>query len=180
MTRLRNKLANNTHTYQNLQSEGTKTIYSGEWLFYRSLVFGRIESILLFLICMSMLRVEMVENSSTDSSGIMLVLYSFRTKLLSILIISHDITFEVFMHLLPTHRINISTYVRTAFARVWDAPRFLCQEFGNNNSYISRTRLSKIFAIAFAALWFSLAAFTVICQWCHGLPTSGNRQCRLL
>jgi hypothetical protein len=49
------------------------------------------------------------------------------------------------------------------------APRFLGQEFGNNNnSYISRTRFylceSKIFAIAFVALWLSLAAFTVICQ----------------
>jgi hypothetical protein len=52
--------------------------------------------------------------------------------------------------------------------RVLAASRFLGQEFGNNNSYISRTRLnlceSKIFAIAFAALWLSLAAFTVICQ----------------
>jgi hypothetical protein len=65
--------------------------------------------------------------------------------------------------------------------RVWAAPRFLGQEFGNNNSYISRTRFylceSKIFPIAFAALWLSLAAFTVIFQWCHGLPTSGNRWC---
>jgi hypothetical protein len=49
---------------------------------------------------------------------------------------------------------------------------------------ISRNRFclceSKIFAIAFAALWLSLAAFTVICQWCRGLPTSANRWCRLL
>jgi hypothetical protein len=60
----------------------------------------------------------------------------------------------------------------------------LGQEFGNNNNnnnntYISRIRFylceSKIFAIAFAALWLSLAAFTVICQWCHGLPPFGNR-----
>jgi hypothetical protein len=56
--------------------------------------------------------------------------------------------------------------------RVQAAPRFLGQEFRNNkNSYVSRTRFflceSKIFAIAFAALWLSLAAFTVICQWCH-------------
>jgi hypothetical protein len=69
--------------------------------------------------------------------------------------------------------------------RVQAAPRFLGQEFKNNsNSYVSRTRFylceRKIFAIAFAELWLSLAAFTVICQWCHGLPTSGNRSCRLL
>jgi hypothetical protein len=48
----------------------------------------------------------------------------------------------------------------------------------------SRTRFyvcgSKIFAIAFVALWLLLAAFTVIYQWCHGLPTSGNRWCWLL
>jgi hypothetical protein len=53
--------------------------------------------------------------------------------------------------------------------RVLAAPRFLGKKFGNdNNSYISCTRFylceSKIFAIAFAALWLSLAAFTVICQ----------------
>jgi hypothetical protein len=60
--------------------------------------------------------------------------------------------------------------VYTVFARVYGAPRFLGQEFGNNNSNLfkSRTRFylyeSKIFAIAFAALWLSLAAFTVICQ----------------
>jgi hypothetical protein len=63
--------------------------------------------------------------------------------------------------------------------------RFLGQEFGNNNnSYISRTRFylceSKIFVIAFVALWLSLATFTVTCQWYHGLPTSGNWWCRLL
>jgi hypothetical protein len=68
----------------------------------------------------------------------------------------------------------------TVFARVQAASRFLGQEFGNNNnSYVSRTIFglceSKIFAIAFAALSLSLAAFTVICQWCHGLPTSGNQ-----
>jgi hypothetical protein len=59
------------------------------------------------------------------------------------------------------------------------APRFLCQEFGNSNPCISRTRFylceSKIFVTAFAALWLSLVAFTIIFQWCHGLPTSGNR-----
>jgi hypothetical protein len=49
------------------------------------------------------------------------------------------------------------------------APTFLGQEFGNNsNLYISCTRFylceSKIFAIAFATLWLSLAAFTVIYQ----------------
>jgi hypothetical protein len=58
--------------------------------------------------------------------------------------------------------------VFTEFARVYAAPRFLGHEFGNNNSYINRTRFylceSIIFAIAFAALWLSLAAFTVICQ----------------
>jgi hypothetical protein len=61
---------------------------------------------------------------------------------------------------------------------------FLGQEFGNNNnSYARRTRFyvceSKIFVIAFAALWLSLAAFTVACQWCHSLPTCGNRWCWL-
>jgi ribosomal protein S27E len=64
-------------------------------------------------------------------------------------------------------------------------PTFLGQEFGNNNnSYASPIRFylceSKIFAIAFMALWLSRAAFTVICQWCQGIPTSGNRWCRLL
>jgi hypothetical protein len=52
--------------------------------------------------------------------------------------------------------------------RVFDASRFPDQVFGNNDSYISRTRFylceSKIFANAFAVLWLSLAAFTVICQ----------------
>jgi hypothetical protein len=61
------------------------------------------------------------------------------------------------------------SYYITALARVLAAPRFLGQEFGNNNnSYISGIRFylceSKIFAIAFVALWLSLAAFTVICQ----------------
>jgi hypothetical protein len=54
-----------------------------------------------------------------------------------------------------------------AYLRVYKPHLDFCQEFGNN-SYISRTRFhmceSKIFAIAFVALWLSLAAFTVICQ----------------
>jgi hypothetical protein len=59
--------------------------------------------------------------------------------------------------------------MNAVFARVLAAPRFLGQEFGNNNnSYISCTRFymceSKIFAIAFAALWLLLAAFAAICQ----------------
>jgi hypothetical protein len=66
--------------------------------------------------------------------------------------------------LLLKKKINFNT----VFAREKAAPIFLGQEFGNNNSYISRTRFylceSKIFAIAFAALWLSLAAFSVICQ----------------
>jgi hypothetical protein len=65
--------------------------------------------------------------------------------------------------------------------RVQAAPRFLGHEFGNNNnnSYVNHTRFylceGKIFAVAFMVLWLLLAAFTVICQLCHGLPTSGNR-----
>jgi hypothetical protein len=55
------------------------------------------------------------------------------------------------------------------FARVQAPPRFLGQEFGNNNnSYFSRTGFclceSTMFPITFAVLWLSLAAFTVICQ----------------
>jgi hypothetical protein len=64
--------------------------------------------------------------------------------------------------------LNSLTYY-TVFERVQAAPRFLCQEFGKNkNLHISRTRFylceGKIFAIAFAELWLSLAAFTVIFQ----------------
>jgi hypothetical protein len=61
-----------------------------------------------------------------------------------------------------------------------------CCNFFNYRIYacISRTKFylceRKIFTIAFAALWLLLAAFTAICQCCHGLPTSGNRWCRLL
>jgi hypothetical protein len=56
----------------------------------------------------------------------------------------------------------------TVFTHVQAAPRFLGQEFGNNNLKMSCTGFylceSKIFAIAFAALWLLLAAFAVICQ----------------
>jgi hypothetical protein len=49
------------------------------------------------------------------------------------------------------------------------ALKYLGQEFGNDdNSYISCSGFylcgSKIFAIAFAALWLSFATCTVICQ----------------
>jgi hypothetical protein len=62
----------------------------------------------------------------------------------------------------------IRIHTKLPYLRVYK-PGFLGQEFGNNNnSSISRTRLnlceSKIFAIAFAALWLSLAAFAIICQ----------------
>jgi hypothetical protein len=49
-------------------------------------------------------------------------------------------------------------------ACVEDAPRFLGQEFGNNKSYIIRSRFYLYESKIFAALWLSLAAFTVICQ----------------
>jgi hypothetical protein len=56
-----------------------------------------------------------------------------------------------------TENTGIHVYVAfPVFARAYAAPRFLGQEFGNNNSYISRTRFylydSKISWIAFAAL----------------------------
>jgi hypothetical protein len=52
----------------------------------------------------------------------------------------------------------------TIFARVQATPRFLGQEFGNNNnSCISCTRFyqceSKTIVIAFATLWLSLQHF---------------------
>jgi hypothetical protein len=78
-------------------------------------------------------------------------------------------------------RVSLRTVYATYRICAWKtAPRFLGQEFGNNDLHISRTRFYsceiKKIAIAFAAL----AAFTAICQWCHGLPTSGNQWCRLL